>query len=182
MQPFLNKCFDSIKRIKFTEEKNSKEILAMTSPEGEVVDFYESCFAHGPVENWLNNIEQAMFVSLYMITRNGMEIYPEDGRHRNEWLFHCAAQCILVVDQIKWTAGVEGAIFEIMGGKNRSALQEFNAFSQEQLTSMINLVGGPLGKQERNMMGALIVLDVHGRTVVDRLIKTRVDNINDFDW
>ena len=32
------------------------------------------------------------------------------------------------------------------------------------------------------MMGALIVLDVHAKTVVERLIKTRVDNINDFDW
>ena len=29
VQPFLNKCFDSIKRITFTEEKNSKEILGM---------------------------------------------------------------------------------------------------------------------------------------------------------
>jgi len=122
VQPFLNKCFDSIKRIKFTEDKNSKEIIAMNSPEGEVVDFYESCFAHGPVETWLNNIQQAMFVSLYMITRNAMEIYPEDGRQRDEWLFHCAAQCILVVDQVKWTNGIEAAIFEIMGGKNRSAL------------------------------------------------------------
>jgi dynein heavy chain len=31
-------------------------------------------------------------------------------------------------------------------------------------------------------MGALIVLDVHGRDVVKQLIKSRVSNINDFDW
>jgi dynein heavy chain, axonemal len=56
VQPFLNKCFDCIKRIRFTEEKNSKEIVSMVGPEGEVVKFTSSAFAHGPVENWLNGI------------------------------------------------------------------------------------------------------------------------------
>lgn len=31
-------------------------------------------------------------------------------------------------------------------------------------------------------MGALIVLDVHNRTVVDNMIKVKVDNIESFDW
>jgi dynein heavy chain len=31
-------------------------------------------------------------------------------------------------------------------------------------------------------MGALIVLDVHGRDVVKNMIKARVDNLNDFGW
>jgi len=30
------------------------------------------------------------------------------------------------------------------------------------------------------MMGALIVLDVHARDVVKRLVKARVDNVTDF--
>lgn len=56
VQPYLNKCFDAIKRVKFTPEKNSNEIIAMISPEGEVVNFTSSCFTKGPVEHWLNNI------------------------------------------------------------------------------------------------------------------------------
>jgi dynein heavy chain len=91
VQPFLNKCFDSIKRIKFTEVKDSKEITAIVSPEGEVVEYSESCFAHGPVESWLKTIEKTMFKSLYLISKNAYEEYPEDGRERDEWLFHCAA-------------------------------------------------------------------------------------------
>jgi len=47
---------------------------------------------------------------------------------------------------------------------------------------MVNLVRGQLNMQQRNCMGALIVLDVHARDTVKNLIKARVDNINDFDW
>jgi len=131
VQPYLNKCFDAIKRVKFTTDKNSKEITAMTSPEGEIVPFTESCFAHGPVENWMNNIQHTMFSSLYLITKSALENYPVDGTKRADWLFVTAGQTILCCDQIKWTAGVEEAIAEIMGGKNRGALVDFEKFSND---------------------------------------------------
>ena len=91
VQPFLIKCFDNIKRIKFTEVKDSKEIIGMTAPDTEVVRFTESCFAHGPVEMWMNNIEKDMFVSLFMITVNALTEYPEDGTKRDDWLFEYPA-------------------------------------------------------------------------------------------
>jgi dynein heavy chain, axonemal len=69
-----------------------------------------------------------------------------------------------------------------MGGKNKSALKEFLQFSDEQLQNMIALVRGDLGKQERGLMGALIVLDVHAKTVVENMIKERVEDINSFPW
>lgn len=47
------KCFDAIKKIAFTEDKDSKEIIAMQSPESELVEFSESVMAIGPVEHWL---------------------------------------------------------------------------------------------------------------------------------
>jgi dynein heavy chain len=69
-----------------------------------------------------------------------------------------------------------------MGGKNRSALTEFVTFSNLQLENMIGLVRGTLTKNQRNTMGALIVLDVHAIEVVKRLVKERVDDINNFSW
>jgi hypothetical protein len=51
-----------------------------------------------------------------------------------------------VIDQVKWTNGVEEAIFEIMKGTNRSALAEFVEFSNAQLQNMIGLVRGELTK------------------------------------
>jgi len=47
---------------------------------------------------------------------------------------------------------------------------------------MINLVRSKLEPLQRTAMGSLIVLDVHARTVVQNMIKTRVSHINDFDW
>lgn len=47
VQPHMNKCFDAIKKIQFTEEKNSKEIVGMISPEGEIVKFSSSVMATG---------------------------------------------------------------------------------------------------------------------------------------
>jgi len=39
------KCFDAMKKIEFTKEKNSKEIIGMWSPELEYVEFSESVIA-----------------------------------------------------------------------------------------------------------------------------------------
>lgn len=47
---------------------------------------------------------------------------------------------------------------------------------------MIRIVQTDLNKLQRNAMGALIVIDVHAKEVVSRMIKAKVDNINDFDW
>ena len=47
---------------------------------------------------------------------------------------------------------------------------------------MIDLVRGKLEKAQRNTMGALIVLDVHALTVTQRLVKERVEDINNFAW
>jgi len=87
----MNKCFDAIKKIMFTEEKNSKEIVGMVSPEGEIVKFSSSVHATGQVEHWLGRIEYMMAQSLYDITRNAIKIYPENALLRDEWLFHTCA-------------------------------------------------------------------------------------------
>jgi dynein heavy chain len=69
-----------------------------------------------------------------------------------------------------------------MKGKNKKAMEEFYEYSSEQIAGMVNLVQGDLTKLQRNVMGALIVLDVHAKEVVARMIKVRVSNITDFDW
>ena len=60
VQPHLGKCFDAIKKVEFTPEADSKEIIGMFSPETEFVEFSESVFAEGPVEKWLTSIEEMM--------------------------------------------------------------------------------------------------------------------------
>jgi dynein heavy chain len=57
VQPHMQKCFDCISRLEFTDEPESTEIRAMLSPEQEKVVFTEPVFAKGAVENWLTTIE-----------------------------------------------------------------------------------------------------------------------------
>ena len=47
---------------------------------------------------------------------------------------------------------------------------------------MVDIVRGDLTFLQRTLMGALIVLDVHGRDVVTGLKNDDVQNITDFSW
>lgn len=47
---------------------------------------------------------------------------------------------------------------------------------------MVALTQKNLNRLERTAIGALIVIDVHAREVVDKMIKSRVENENDFEW
>lgn len=182
VQPHLIKCFDAMKKVKFTEVPDSKTITGMYSPENEYIPWSGIVKAEGGVEFWLTDIEKMMTQSLYDATKNAVNIYPSNGLERAEWLFHCGAQPILTVDMIMWTRNCESAIYEIMQGKNSQALKEFLDFSDKQLKNMIKLVRGKLNPLNRSVMGALIVLDVHALEVVRNMIAARVENINDFPW
>jgi dynein heavy chain len=65
VQPHLGKCFDNMVRVEFAPGKNSNEILAMISSEGENVRFSSPVYAQGPVEEWLTKIEEMMRLTLY---------------------------------------------------------------------------------------------------------------------
>ena len=123
-----------------------------------------------------------MISSLYDLTYRALKEYPTDGTQRDKWLFDYPAHPVLTIDMVMWTEGVSHAIREIQSGRENTALQTFLDFSERQLRSMIRLVRGKLTPLNRSMMGALIVLDVHNKTVVESMMKSKVDNINHFDW
>ena len=186
VQNHLRKCFDNINRINFTEEEQSKEIIGMISAEPEtdpeIVPFSASVMAEGPVEHWLFNIQEMMVQTLYDITKKSFLEYPSNGLERDDWLFAYPAQSILVVDIIQWTVNCAQAIEDVQKGKNKNAVIDFSTFSRSQIGKMIDLVRKNLTTAQRTMLGALIVIDVHARDVVDALIKQNVKDINDFEW
>ena len=57
-----------------------------------------------------------------------------------------------------------------------------SGFDNLQLNGLRGLVKGKLKKVERQVLSALIVIEVHARDVTNKLVKENVVNINDFEW
>ena len=96
--------------------------------------------------------------------------YPQNGLERDAWFFEYPSQPISTVDQIVWTNGVFAAVQAIASGANKNALTEFLTFSKAQIESMVDLVRTNLKFTQRATLSSLIVLDVHARDVVQRMI------------
>ena len=183
VQPHLEKCFDNIKRIKFTEGQDSVDIFAMVSADPEVdpetVKFSEMVKATGLVEGWLKRIGEMMVKSLYDNAKLALKDYPEGKRVG--WFFKYPAQCILMIDMIMWTGLMEEAILKYGNGQ-KDALQNAVKTIAVLIQEMVALVKTDLSVAERETIKSLIVLEVHNRDVTDKVLELKVDTVNNFEW
>jgi dynein heavy chain len=85
---------------------------------------------------------------------------------------------ILAVSQIYWTMQVEEALNE---GKKRSLILLGEKLTS-QIGDIVKLVRGHLEKLERIALGALTVLDVHARDLVQELVKKEITDVNAWEW
>jgi dynein heavy chain len=103
------------------------------------------------------------------------EAFPKTPREK--WVLEWPGQVVIAVSQIFWTLELEKAISE---GKN--AMQEFLVKSNTELNEILKLVRGELPKMARYTLGALVVIDVHARDVVQNLISENIRDVADFSW
>ena len=90
---------------------------------------------------------------------------------RVEWVVSWPGQAVLCVSQKYWTAYVNESI-----NKGSAALKEYLETNNKQIDDIVELVRGKLNKQNRTTLGALIVLDVHSRDVLAKLVKDSKSN------
>ncbi|XP_052133206.1 dynein axonemal heavy chain 1-like, partial [Frankliniella occidentalis] len=171
VQPHLKKCFENIYKLHFQEE--DLQITTMFSAEGESVELIPHMFPKGNVEIWLSKVEQTMQSTVQETL--GLALTDMAGRGRADWVLRWPGQVVIAGCQTAWTAGVEEAIRE--GG-----LPTFQKTMHAHMDTYRGLVRGQLSRMERQVMSALIVVELHARDVLDGLVANNVPSANDFDW
>lgn len=80
----------------------------MYSAENEEVVLKPSIYPRGNVENWLNQVEQAMRNTLKEIIGDALRVVVPTPR--KEWVYMWPGQVVLCCGQTYWTAKVENGI------------------------------------------------------------------------
>ena len=101
---------------------------------------------------------------IVQVIEESMAAYVDSNRE--EWVVSWPGQAVLCVSQSYWTTYVTESI------RNGSdALKTYLELNNSQIENIVALVRGKLNKQNRTTLGALIVLDVHSRDVLTKLVK-----------
>ncbi|XP_054635035.1 dynein axonemal heavy chain 6 isoform X2 [Dunckerocampus dactyliophorus] len=197
VQPHLRKCFDAITHLEFAlvsdqsatgtatmepgeqEKVYTKDILNMVSPEGEKVGLTKGLKARGNVEEWLCKVEEAMYNSLRQLSKAAIADYQLQSRE--EWVVSgFPSQVVLTISQMMWCKDMEACL---EGDHDHfAALQEFEHTNFDRLNALAALVRGHLPSLHRNIITALITIDVHARDIVTDLVQQKVDSRTNFEW
>ncbi|TPX54258.1 hypothetical protein SeMB42_g00367 [Synchytrium endobioticum] len=172
VQPHLRKCFENVAKLEFQPDRT---ITAMFSGEGEKIKMVEPFVPQGNVETWLLKVEDSMRKSVKKVIMDGLSCYHL--KQRTDWVLDWPGQVVLSVSQTYWTKEVSEALKDGTAGLKVLYTRLLN-----QLQGLVGLVRGELAYLQRLVLGDLIVIDVHARDVVQRLIDAGVSSENDFEW
>merc|ERR1719353_1359728 len=110
--------------------------------------------------------------------RSAMEIAIGDygDRERAEWVLAHPAMIVLNASQVAWTREAEEAF-------QGESVPQFAENQAAQLQELVKIIANPkLPKTQRTSIGALIVLDVHAKDVVQGFVDRKVHSASSFDW
>lgn len=128
------------------------------------------------IEKWLLELEAAMKKSIKKILARAIIAHPK--MTRENWIFSWPAQVVLAANQILFTLTVT----RILSTSDISELRSLRGRMIEQLNDLANMVKGDLTSLNRSILGALMVLDVHNRDIVTKLIQAKISSLNGFEW
>jgi dynein heavy chain len=183
VQPHLRKCFDNLVRLDFGTEPGSIDILAMNSGEGEKVGLGKNLKARGNVEDWMTLLEQRVKTELTLCLKEGLIDYDAERkgqpRVRSEWVDDHPGQVVSSVAQMTWARGTERAL---RSEDSIAALPGMLKWQIDELNMLVLRIRSNLTKLQRAAIVALTTTDVHARDILDEMVTSGVDHIDDFLW
>lgn len=140
---YLGDCFDGLKSMDWCHEdpKPWKRSKGMFSKEGEYIPFTSDIVLNGAVENYLNDVQEKMRITLQdiLVEAKAKADNWELEVKRHFWLDLFNAQCSLVVTQIIWTEEVLKVFEEVETG-SETAMKSYLDLSISRINDLINRV------------------------------------------
>jgi dynein heavy chain len=172
VQSHLRKVFENMVKLEFQPDKT---ITGMYSGENE---FIKTSYAVDPkdkkVEDWMGEVENMMFDTIRDVLKFSVDDYLKRGR--NDWIMTHPGQCVLNGSQVHWTQDLENKLAK----DGKQGVKDYFEFCETQLLETVSLVRQKLSKLQSLTLNALIVIDVHARDVIGRLIQNEVEDKNHF--
>lgn len=177
VQPYLSKCFDGIDRLNFDEEQN---IHSMASACGERINFVRkvsTSAASGCVEKWLLAVEQEMLDAVRNETTHSYSDFITTDRC--QWISNWPQMIVLCITQMFWASDVQF----FLHNRDKNAMRALHDASHVKIDEAVTLMGAEdISHLDRLTLESLIVVDVHCRDFMDKLLAADEFGENDFDW
>ena len=187
VMPYLGDCYDALANLNFVTledgTQSEKVTDTMIAKDGERVPLHLPFTMEGEVEGYLNQLTEAMIVSLKNILDRAIAeaVNWEVETPRHEWLFGYPAQLCITGTQIYWTEETQMALDEYEGGQE-DATKRYLGVCNTRLSALIQLVLGELKSSDRVKIISLITMDVHSRDVVEKLVVQKTEGPSAFMW
>ncbi|KAG1668463.1 hypothetical protein FOA52_005236 [Chlamydomonas sp. UWO 241] len=181
VQSHLKKCFEGVKKLDMQpagDDRKQCTSIGIWSPDGEYLALSVPIVTEGRPEEWLNRVEDAMF----MATKKTLYKVLEDSKavKREKWVKDNQGMLIITAGQIVWTHECEKALSD--GENARKSVKLLKKKWMTYLNKLVSITRSKLNKIERNKTVSLITIEVHARDVIDKLVKTNAASTNDFEW
>ncbi|XP_031567025.1 dynein heavy chain 2, axonemal-like, partial [Actinia tenebrosa] len=184
VQAHLKKCFDNIRSLKMAKMgiTQKTEAVGMYSADGEYVEFGHSVLLEGPVEAWLCDVERSMRWTLKELLKHCRLALKKNLSKRDKWIKEWAGQLTITSSQIQWTSDCNKALSSTKERGDKKALKSFKKKQVSMLNKFSEMIRGNLTKLQRLKIVALVTIEVHGRDVIEKLIKSGCSNVSAFEW
>lgn len=178
VQDHMLKMFDNCAKLIFKSEFD-ETICGVDSQEGERCDLANPVKTDCPVEEWLQAVLDETKSSLHDILKAGVFYYPK--MQRLNWVQRFHGMVTLTGAKIFWTYEIENA-FQLISKGKANAVKELSAKLTSQLFDLVSEMDNDIDRQYRKKINTLIIVDVHGRDIVDRFVRDSVMDAREFDW
>ena len=180
VQEHIIKMFDNVLKLNFGTGKYEKQILGMSSTEGEVLPYRTPAPIQGKVEEWMGLVETEMKKTNRAIHKEAIFNYVTAST-RLEWLLQYQGMVGLATSQVWWTWEVEDVFKKIKKGQ-KLEMKKYYKLLCDQLNDLVARVRTNLTSNDRKKINSQIVIDVHARDVIDRFVRDSIMDESEFEW